>query len=81
MIQTRGRANYQLHQSFRDLSLEVLETLVSEFEKEAVSSANNSTRSRTRQQENAPRPNWHPSRPMPQPLQRPMQRSLKEMNT
>lgn len=71
---------YQLHQSFRDLSLEVLETVVSEFEKEAISSANTSTRSRTWQQENRPL-KWPPSKPMPQPLQRPMQRSLEEVNS
>ena len=70
---------YQLHQSFRDLSLEVLEIVVAEFEKEAVSNANTSTRSRTWQQENRPSVKWPPSsRPTQQRLQQPTQRSLEE---
>lgn len=72
---------YQLHQSFRELSLEALETVVSEFEKEAVSSTNTSTRSRTCQQEDRPSLKWPPSKPMQQPLQRPMRRSLEEVNS
>ena len=72
---------YQLHQSFRDFSLEVLETVVAEFEKEAVSSANTSTRSRTWQQENRPSVKWPPSKPLQQPLQQPIQRSLEEVTT
>lgn len=70
---------YQLHQSFSNLSLEVLETVVSEFEKDAVSSANTSTRSRKWEQENGQRPQWHLSpRPVQQPLPQPMQPSLEK---
>jgi len=72
---------YQLHQSFRDLSLEVLEIVVAEFEREAVSTANTSTRSRTWQQENRPSVKWPPSKPLQQPLQQPIQRSLEEVTT
>lgn len=64
------RARYhQLHQSFRDLSLEALETVVAEFENDRVSAANASTRSSRWQQENQPRPKWHPSPPTPLPRQ------------
>ena len=72
---------YQLHQSFRDLSLEVLEIVVAEFEKEAVSNANTSTRSLTCKQENRPSVKWPPSKPLQQPLQQPTQRSLEEVTT
>ena len=72
---------YQLHQSFRDLSLEVLEIVVAEFEKDAVSTANTSTRSRTWQQGNRPSVKWPPSKPLQQPLQQPIQRSLEEVTT
>ena len=83
ITETDPRARYyQLHQSFHDLSLEVLEVVVAEFEREAVSSANTSTRSRTWQQGNGPSPKWHPSsRPMQQPLQQPTQRSLEEVTS
>jgi hypothetical protein len=68
---------YQLHQSFRDLSLEVLEIVIAEFDREAVSTAKTLTRSRTWQQENGPSPKWQ-SRPTQQPLQQPTQPSLEE---
>lgn len=61
---------YQLHQSFSNLSLEVLETVVSEFERDAVTSTNTSTRSRKWEQESGQCPRWHlPSRPVQQPSQ------------
>jgi hypothetical protein len=72
---------YQLHQSFRDLSLEVLEIVVAEFEKEAASNANTSTRSRTWEQENRPSLKWPPSKPMQQPLQQAIQRPLEEVTS
>ena len=72
---------YQLHQSFRDLSLEVLEIVVAEFEKEAASNANTSTRSRTWEQENRLSLKWPPSKPMQQPLQQAIQRPLEEVTS
>ena len=71
---------YQLHQSFRDLSLEVLEIVIAEFDREAVSTAKTLTRSRTWQQENGPSPKWQ-SRPLQQPLQQPTQPSLEEVTS
>lgn len=67
---------YQLHQSFPDLSLEALETVVAEFETDGVSGANASTRSSRWQQEIQQRPKWHPSPPTPLP--RKVQRSPEE---
>jgi hypothetical protein len=52
---------YQLHQAFKDLSLEVLETVVSEFEKDRyVSTTNPLPRSLGWQQGNEQNPKWHP---------------------
>lgn len=52
---------YQLHQAFSDLSLEVLETVVSEFESDScVTPANPSTRSLGWQRGNEQNAKWHP---------------------
>ena len=52
---------YQLHQAFSDLSLEVLETVVSEFESDScVMPANPSTRSLGWQRGNEQNAKWHP---------------------
>ena len=64
---------YKLHQSFPKLSLEVLEIVVAEFEREGISAVNISTRSSRWEQENGRSPNWHRS-PPPTPLPR-MQQS------
>ena len=64
---------YHLHQSFPDLSLEALETVVSEFENEGISGTNTSTRSLRWEQENKQSPRWHSSPgTIQQPLRRPM---------
>jgi hypothetical protein len=57
---------YQLHQAFRDFSLEVLETVVCEFEKDRyVGPANPTPRSPAWQRRNEQNPNW---RPQPRPM-------------
>ena len=64
---------YQLQQSFPNLSLEVLETVVSEFENEGISSANTPMRNMKWGQQNEQSRKWHPSRPpLQQPLRQPM---------
>lgn len=63
---------YKLHQSFPRLSLEVLEIVVTEFEREGVGALNTSTRSKRWQQESEQKRTWHRPSPIPLP---PMQLS------
>lgn len=59
---------YKLHQSFPTLSLEVLEIVVAEFERDGIGAVNTSTRSPRWQQESEQKRTW--PRPTPIPLSR-----------
>jgi hypothetical protein len=65
-LQPRARY-YKLHQSFPTLSLEVLEIVVAEFEREGVAAVDTSTRSTRWQQESAQKRKWHRPSPIPSP--------------